>query len=32
MKIIAVGDRAVAEPQLKELNLGPIGYRNEDGV
>lgn len=32
MKIIAVGDRAMIEPQLRELNLGPIGYRNPDGL
>ncbi len=31
MKVIAVGDRARIEPQLRALNLGPIGYRNLDG-
>jgi zinc protease len=31
-KVIAVGDRAVIEPQLRQLNLGPIGFRNQDGA
>ena len=31
MKIIAIGDRAIIEPQLAALNMGPIGYRDQDG-
>ncbi len=31
MVVIAVGDRAKIEPGLKELNLGPIEYRNASG-
>ena len=31
MIVIAVGDRAKIEPGLKELNLGPIEYRNAMG-
>jgi len=30
MKVIAIGDRAVIEPQLQKLNLGPITYRGAD--
>jgi len=30
MKVIAVGDRAQIEPQLKELNLGEITHRSPD--
>jgi hypothetical protein len=30
MKVIAVGDRAQIEPQIKELNLGGITYRGAD--
>ncbi len=29
--LIAVGDRAKIQPQLKKLNLGPIELRNENG-
>jgi zinc protease len=28
---MAVGDRAKIEPGLKELNLGPIEYRDTSG-
>jgi zinc protease len=28
---VAVGDRAKIEPGLKELNLGPIEYRDTSG-
>jgi zinc protease len=31
MIVVAVGDRAKIEPGLKELNLGPIEYRNASG-
>ena len=31
MVVVAVGDRAKIEPGLKELNLGPIEYRDETG-
>ena len=30
MKIIAIGDRAVIEPQIVKLNLGTITYRGAD--
>ncbi len=30
MKVIAVGDRALIEPQIKELNLGGITHRGAD--
>jgi zinc protease len=29
--VIAAGDRAKIEPQLKKLNLGPIELRDADG-
>lgn len=32
MKVIAVGDRAGIEEQLKGLNLGPVSVRTLDGV
>ena len=32
MKVVLVGDRSVIEPQLAALKLGPIGYRNVDGL
>ena len=32
MKIIVVGDRARIEAQLLELGLGPIAYRDADGL
>ncbi|MFI5372255.1 MAG: insulinase family protein, partial [Candidatus Eisenbacteria bacterium] len=31
MKVIAVGDRKVIDPQIAALKLGPIGYRLPDG-
>jgi zinc protease len=31
MKVIAVGDRKLIDPQIHALNLGPIGYRLPDG-
>jgi len=31
MKVIAVGDRKLIDPQIHALNLGPIGYRLADG-
>jgi len=31
LKVIAVGDRRVIEPQIGSLKLGPIGYRTLDG-
>jgi zinc protease len=31
MIVVAVGDRAKIEPGLKDLNLGPIEYRNASG-
>jgi zinc protease len=31
MRVIAVGDRAKIEPKLRELQLGPIEYRDTDG-
>jgi zinc protease len=31
MVVVAVGDRAKIEPGLKELNLGPIEYRDASG-
>jgi zinc protease len=31
MKIVVVGDRARIEPQLAELGLGPVAYRDADG-
>jgi zinc protease len=31
MIVVAVGDRAKIEPGLKQLNLGPIEYRNASG-
>ena len=30
MKVIAIGDRAVIEPQIEKLNLGTITYRGAD--
>ena len=30
MKVIAIGDRAVIEPQIQKLNLGEITYRGAD--
>ena len=30
MKVIAIGDRSVIEPQIQELNLGTITYRGAD--
>jgi zinc protease len=30
MKVIAIGDRAVIEPQIQKLNLGTITYRGAD--
>jgi predicted Zn-dependent peptidase len=32
MKVVAVGDRAQLDPQLAELALGPVTYRNPDGT
>jgi zinc protease len=31
LKVIAVGDRAVIDPQLAALGLGPVAYRLPDG-
>jgi zinc protease len=31
MLVVAVGDRAQAEPQIAELKLGPVVYRDRDG-
>jgi zinc protease len=32
MKVVAVGDAARIDPQLTELALGPVAYRNPDGT
>jgi len=32
MKVVAVGDPAQIDPQLAELALGPVAYRNPDGT
>jgi hypothetical protein len=30
MKVIAIGDRSVIEPQIDKLNLGTVTYRGAD--
>jgi zinc protease len=31
LKIVAIGDRAKIEPELRKLNLGPVEIRDGDG-
>jgi hypothetical protein len=31
MLVVAVGDRAQAEPQISGLKLGSVAYRDRDG-